>query len=304
MSSTLGIVVVGSVAFDSVETPKDRVDRVVGGSATYFSMAASYFSPVKLVAVVGEDFADSHRSIFRGRDIDLEGLETVEGGKTFFWHGRYGRDPNDTTALRTDLNVFENFRPRLNPSYRTSKCVFLANINPELQLEVLDQMSGRPYVGCDTHSLWITGKPAELQEVLRRINILFVNDVEARALSGENNIVRAAGIILDRGPSAVVIKKGEHGAFLFTKAFRFFAPAYPMSQVNDPTGAGDSFAGGFMGYLTGAGCMDESRLRRAMVYGTITASFTCESFSVERLSGISRTEIEVRFEELIDLVRI
>ena len=300
----MSIVVVGTVAFDSIETPSGRVERAIGGSATYFSLAASYFTPVKLVAVVGEDFGHHQRAILREKNVDLDGLVVVDGGKTFFWEGRYGVDPNDRETLVTELNVFERFRPELPASYRSSAWLFLGNIDPEIQIDVLDQIEGTPYVGCDTMNFWIQRKPNELESVLKRVDILFINDGEARELSGERNLVAAARAVLERGPRAVVIKKGEHGALLFTRDFRFFAPAYPLQEVVDPTGAGDSFAGGFMGYLARASSFDEAHLRRAMFYGTITASYACESFSVERLRNLSEKHISDRFSELIDLVRI
>lgn len=300
----MSVVVVGTVAFDSIETPSGRVERAIGGSATYFSLAASNFTPVRLVAVVGEDFGAEHRSILLERSVDLEGLIVARGGKTFFWAGRYGEDPNERETLCTDLNCFAEFRPELPPAYRSSKWLFLGNIDPDIQRSVLDQAEGHPFVGCDTMNFWIERKPGSLDSVLRRVDVIFVNDGEARQLTGRTNVVRAAQDILEMGPRAVVVKKGEHGAFLFTKEFRFFAPAYPLQEVLDPTGAGDSFAGGFMGYLAGTGALDERHLRRAMLYGTITASFACEAFSVERLRHVTEAHIATRFGELVDLVHI
>jgi sugar/nucleoside kinase (ribokinase family) len=300
----MSIVVVGTIAFDTIETPWGKADRVIGGSGTFFSLSAIHFTPVKLVAVVGSDFLSEHRMILEERGVDLEGLVVESGGKTFFWQARYGEDPNERETLCTELNVFERFRPELPPSYCSSRWLFLGNIDPDLQMNVLDQIEGRPFVGCDTMNYWINHKPEPLARLLRRIDILFVNDSEARQLSGRKNLVHAARDILAMGPRAIVIKKGEHGAFLFTKEFRFYAPAYPLSEVLDPTGAGDSFAGGFMGYLAGVESLDERHLRRAMIHGTITASYACESFSVERLRGLSDAHIATRFGELVDLVRI
>jgi len=300
----MSIVVVGTVAFDSIATPAGKVERAIGGSATYFSLAASYFTPVKLVAVVGEDFGRSHRAILQEKNVDLDGLVVVDGGKTFFWEGRYGADPNERETLATELNVFERFQPRLPASYRTSKWLFLGNIDPEIQIDVLDQIEGTPFVGADTMNFWITRKPNELESVLKRVDVLFINDGEARELSGERNLVAAAAAVLGRGPRAVVVKKGEHGAILFTREFRFFAPAYPLQEVVDPTGAGDSFAGGFMGYLARSASFDEAHLRRAMFYGTIMASYACEKFSVECLRNLSERHIADRMSELLDLVRI
>jgi len=300
----VGIVVVGSVAFDTIETPRGRVERAIGGSATYFSMAASFFAPVQLVAVAGEDFGDDYRAILESRDVDLEGLDLVPGGRTFFWQGRYGGDPNDRQTLKTDLNVFEGFQPTLPDGYRGTDWIFLGNIDPSIQLQVLDQATGKPFVGCDTMNFWIERKPDELRRLLGRVDILFINDEEARQLSGEQNLVHAGESVLKMGPKALVIKKGEHGALLMTGEFRFFAPAYPLRDVVDPTGAGDSFAGGFMGYLAGTSNMDEQHLRRAMLYGTATASFTCESFSVDRLKELTRDSISGRFEELVALIAV
>jgi sugar/nucleoside kinase (ribokinase family) len=300
----VSVVAVGSVAFDSIETPIGRVEKAIGGSATYFSLAASYFMPVNLVAVVGDDFTEDHRAILRDRRIDLSGLTVVKKGKTFFWHGRYGHDPNDRESIVTELNVFDGFRPSLPNTYRNAKWLFLGNIDPEIQLEVIDQMAGRPLVGCDTMNFWIERKPDKLLAVLRRVDVFFINDAEARQLSGNINLIGAARTILGMGPTAVVIKKGEHGAFLFTHNFRVFTPAYPLEEVVDPTGAGDSFAGGFIGYLAKAGGLHELNLRRAMYYGTVTASFTCESFSVGRLKSLTETDIQDRFKALVDLVHV
>jgi len=300
----LSIVAVGSVAFDSIETPIGKVERAIGGSATYFSLAASYFLPVNLVAVVGEDFSEDDRALLSERKIDLQGLTVVEGGKTFFWQGKYGQDPNDRETLVTELNVFEGFRPSLPAPYRKADWLFLGNIDPEIQLEVIGQVEGRPLVGCDTMNFWIERKPDKLLSVLREVDVFFINDAEARLLSGNINLVSAARTIIEMGPTAVVIKKGEHGAFLFTENFRVFTPAYPLEEVVDPTGAGDSFAGGFIGYLAKAGGLHELNLRRAMYYGTITASFTCESFSIGRLKSLTHEDIDDRFKALVDLVHV
>jgi sugar/nucleoside kinase (ribokinase family) len=300
----VSIVVVGSVAFDTIETPGGRVERAIGGSATYFSIAASYFVPVKLVAVAGEDFGDEYRNILKERDVDLDGLAIVKGGKTFFWEGRYGRDPNERQTVTTELNVFDGFRPVLPQQYRDAEWIFLGNIDPVIQSQVLDQATGNPRVGCDTMNFWIERKSDELRDVLRRVDILFINDEEARQLSGEINLVQAGQALLEMGPAAIVIKKGEHGAFLLTEEFRFVAPAYPLRDVVDPTGAGDSFAGGFMGYLAGTSKMDQPHLRRAMLYGTAAASFTCERYSVERLRELTRDAIADRFDELVAITSV
>ena len=300
----MSVVAVGSVAFDSIETPIGKVEKAIGGSAVYFSLAASYFMPVNLVGVVGEDFSDDHRAVLTERNIDLEGLSLVEGGKTFFWQGKYGHDPNDRETIITELNVFEGFKPSLPAAYKSAEWLFLGNIDPEIQLEVIGQVEGRPLVGCDTMNFWIERKPDKLLAVLRQVDVFFINDSEARLLSGKINLVSAARSILEMGPTAVVIKKGEHGAFLFTENFRVFTPAYPLEEVVDPTGAGDSFAGGFVGYLAKAGGLHELNLRRAMYYGTITASFTCESFSVGRLKSLTQEDLGGRFKALVDLVHV
>ncbi len=300
----MSIVVVGTVAFDSIEAPWGSTERAIGGSATYFSLAASHFTPVKLIAVVGEDFCAEHRAILEDGGVDLEGLATERGGKTFFWKGRYGEDPNDRENVVTDLNCFEHFSPRLAAPHRSTRWLFLANMDPDIQADILGQVEGKPFVGCDTQTFWIERKLESLRRVIGRVDALFVNDREARELSGRRNLMLAASEILKMGPKVLVLKKGEHGAFLFTKDFRFFAPAYPLSEVLDPTGAGDSFAGGFMGYLASAPVVDERHLRRAMIYGTITGSFACETFSVERLRGLTDEHISKRFGELVDLVKI
>ncbi len=300
----MSIVIVGSVAVDTIETPRGKVERAPGGSATYSSIIASFFCPVKLVGVVGDDFSGRHRDLLKSRNIDLGGLETVPGGKTFFWRGRYGIDPNERETLVTELNVFERFSPVLPESYRTTGYLFLGNIDPDLQLSVLDQVGHNACAGCDTMNFWIENKPDSLAALLSRIDILFVNDGEARQLTGESNAIKAARSILAMGPGAVVIKKGEHGAMLMTESFRFVTPAYPLEEVVDPTGAGDSFAGGFMGCLAAAGNIGESTLKRAMVYGTVSASFTCEDFSVDRLEKLEFDDIKRRFNELLDMILV
>ncbi|MCK4537810.1 MAG: sugar kinase [Candidatus Krumholzibacteria bacterium] len=300
----MSIVIVGSVAFDTIETPQERVERAIGGSATYSSMIASLFCPVKLVGVVGEDFRAEHRAVLEAKGIDLEGLETVEGGKTFFWEGRYGADPNERDTLVTELNVFETFKPVLPESWRGSGFLFLGNIDPDLQIDVLDQMKEGTVSGCDTMNFWIEGKPESLRRLLSKVDILFVNDGEARQISGESNLLHAGKAILEMGPSVVVIKKGEHGAMLMTGDMKFITPAFPLESVMDPTGAGDTFAGGFMACLAAAGKVDSESLKRAMVYGTVSASFTCEQFSVERLKNLSSDDIKKRFNELMAMVRV
>lgn len=290
----MSILAVGSVAFDTVETPFGRAERVLGGSASFFSVAASFFTPVNLVAVVGSDFGEAQLQAFRGRNIDLEGLER-QSGATFHWQGRYSYDLNARDTICTDLNVFESFKPRIPERYRQSSHVFLGNIDPLLQRQVLEQVERPRLVACDTMNFWISGKPAELRETLRRVDVLLLNDSEARELSGEWNVVKAARAIRAMGPRTLVIKKGEHGVLMFSEAGSFAAPAYPLEQVFDPTGAGDTFGGGFLGYLAAHEGHSESTLRRAIVMGSTLASFCVEGFSLDRLLTLTRAEIDDRF---------
>ena len=277
-----------------LETPFGKAERVLGGSASFFSVAASFFVPVNLVGVVGTDFGDKERGAFVGRDIDLTGLETVEG-KTFHWGGKYSFDLNSRDTLFTDLNVFEFFKPKIPAAYRQSKQVFLGNIDPVLQRGVLDQVEKPDLVACDTMNFWISGQPEELKKTLARVDVLLINDAEARQLSGEWNLVKAARAIRAMGPKTLVVKKGEHGVVMFTEAGAFAAPAYPLEDVFDPTGAGDTFAGGFLGYLAGAQHRDDETLRRAVVMGSTLASFNVEAFSLDRLLTLTRKEIDERF---------
>ena len=290
----MSILVVGSVAYDTVETPFGKAERVLGGSASFFSVAASFFVPVNLVGVVGRDFGEAQLAAFKGRPIDLEGLETMDG-ETFHWQGKYSYDLNSRETICTDLNVFEFFKPKIPARYRASEYVFLGNIDPVLQLGVLDQVDHPQVVACDTMNFWIEGKAEELRKTLARVQILLVNDAEARQLSGEWNIVKAARAIRAMGPRTLIIKKGEHGVLMFSDEGSFAAPAYPLEDVFDPTGAGDSFAGGFVGYLASAGGMGEEALRRAVIMGSTLASFTVEAFSLDRLLKLTRSEIDDRF---------
>jgi sugar/nucleoside kinase (ribokinase family) len=290
----MSLLVVGSVAFDGIETPHGRVDRTLGGAASYFALAASHFTPVRLVGIVGEDFTAKDEAVFRGRRIDLKGLEHAPG-KTFFWAGRYSQNMNERTTLVTELNVFASFNPTLPAEYRDSSAIFLANIDPTLQRSVLKQVRGKPKViGLDTMNYWIERTPAELRETLKHAQILMINDDETRQLTGEHNLLQAARAVFKLGPKTLVIKRGEHGALMVHKDFIFSVPGYPLEEVLDPTGAGDSFAGGFMGYLAGAGRVNEQTLRRAMVYGSVLGSFTVERFGVERLTKLKRVEITAR----------
>jgi sugar/nucleoside kinase (ribokinase family) len=290
----MSILVVGSVAFDSVETPFGKAEKVLGGSASFFSVAASFFVPVNLVGVVGKDFGEKERAAFAGRDIDLTGLEEADG-LTFHWGGKYSFDLNSRDTLFTDLNVFQAFKPKIPAAYRASRQVFLGNIDPELQRDVLDQVEKPDLVACDTMNFWISGRLEELKKTLARVDALLINDAEARQLSGEWNLVKAARAIRGMGPKTLVLKKGEHGVIMFTDQGAFAAPAYPLEEVFDPTGAGDTFAGGFLGYLAGAPARDEATLRRAVVMGSTLASFCVEAFSLDRLLRLTRAEIDERF---------
>lgn len=290
----MSVLVVGSVAFDSVKTPFGQVDDVLGGSGTYFSTSASFFTDVKLVAVVGEDFPAEHLQFLGSRNIDLEGLQTAPG-KTFRWKGRYDYDLNEAHTLETHLNVFESFSPELPAGYRDAEYVFLANIDPELQLEVLKQVERPKLVACDTMNFWIDGKRDALLQTLRHVDTLVINEGETRQLAGEPNLVKAARAILAMGPKTLVVKRGEYGVIMFTEHSVFSAPAYPLESVFDPTGAGDTFAGGFVGYLVATRNLSESNIRKAIVFGSVMASFTVEDFSLNRLKALEYREIEERF---------
>jgi len=290
----MSLLVVGSVAFDTVETPFGKRERTLGGSATYFSTSASFFSPVELVAVVGEDFDAEHVSFLEGRGVGLSGL-TRAPGRTFHWTGNYGLDLNNAQTLDTQLNVFETFSPDLSPAHRQARVVFLGNIDPDLQVRVLDQVEAPRVVGADTMNFWIHGKRDALLKVLRRVGVLFVNDAEARLLAGEHNIVKAARAIMAMGPQRLVIKRGEYGALLFDGDQVFSAPALPLDELFDPTGAGDSFAGGFMGYVSRTGELDPRTFREAVIVGSVMASFAVERFSVDRFRSLTPSEVAERY---------
>jgi len=290
----VALLVVGSVAFDALESPYGKVDRALGGAATYFAVAASFFTPVNLVGIVGDDFTAKDAEIFHGRRIDTEGLERA-AGKTFFWAGKYSENLNERVTLATELNVFADFKPKLPEKYRNSNYVFLANIAPGLQRDVLRQVKGRPKLAAlDTMNYWISGSNSDLKETLKHVDLLMINDSETRELSNEHNLLRAAKHIFKLGPSTLVVKRGEYGAMLVDKRGVFCVPAFPLEEPHDPTGAGDSFAGGFMGYLAGAGKVDDASLRRAMVYGSVLGSFTVEKFGLDRLRKLKRSEIHGR----------
>jgi sugar/nucleoside kinase (ribokinase family) len=296
----MSILVVGSVAFDTIETPHGRADEVLGGSAAYFAVAASYFAPVKLVAVVGDDFPAHERAFLASRDIDLTGL-TVGKGRTFRWTGRYHEDMNVRDTLALQLNVFSDFSPVLPDGFRDAPFVFLANINPGLQAGVLDQLARPQLIACDTISHWIEGARPELEALLKKVDMFVINDEEARLLSGERNVVRAARKILEMGPRTLLIKRGEYGVLLFSPNSIFAVPAYPLEEVFDPTGAGDSFAGGFLGYLAHVNDLSEASLRKAIVYGSVVASFVVEDFSLRRLRTLTRDDIERRYRQFVSL---
>jgi sugar/nucleoside kinase (ribokinase family) len=297
----VSVLVVGSVALDSVETPFGKADNVLGGSATFFAASASHFAPVQVVGVVGSDFPVEQLEPLRARGVDLGGLEHAEG-ESFRWRGRYRHDLNTAETLETRLGVFSHFRPKIPPQFRNAPFVFLGNIDPRLQLDVLKQVEKPRLVACDTMNFWIESRRADLLALLPHVDILTVNDAEARQLTEEVNLLKAARWIMARGPKHVVIKKGENGAFMFSPHTVFFAPAYPLEEVFDPTGAGDSFAGGFIGYLARSGDLGEDSLKRAVVYGSAMGSFAVERFSIGRMLEIKMTDIYQRVEQIRQLV--
>jgi len=290
----MSILVVGSVALDSVETPFGTRDRVLGGSATYFATSASFFTEVNLVAVVGEDFPEEHTRFLASRNIDLSGLSRVPG-KTFHWKGRYGYDLNEAQTLETHLNVFESFKPVIPAAYADADYLILANIDPELQMEVLNQVKKPKVIACDTMNFWISSKPQALKEVISRVDFLIINEGEARQLSGEANLIRAAKAIIGMGVRNLIVKRGEHGVLMFNGSSVFAAPAFPLEEIFDPTGAGDTFAGGFMGYLANTGNLSEEGVRQAVIFGSVMASFNVEAFSLDRLKSLTYREIEARY---------
>lgn len=296
----MSLLVVGSVAFDSVETPFGKAEEVLGGSATYFSTAASFFTDVKLVAVVGEDFPGEHVDFLKSREIDVNGLQRASG-KTFRWKGRYDFDLNQAHTLDTQLNVFASFKPQIPEMYKDAEYVFLANIDPVLQLEVLRQVKKPKLVACDTMNFWIEGKLNELKETLKHVDILTINEGEARELSKEANLVKAAKTILSFGPKTLIVKRGEYGSLMFSDKGIFAAPAYPLESVFDPTGAGDSFAGGFMGYLSNTGDLGDGNIRQAIIFGSAMASFNVEEFSLNRMKTLTYGEIEQRYKSFKSL---
>jgi sugar/nucleoside kinase (ribokinase family) len=297
----MSLVIVGSLAFDTIETPHARRERIIGGSCSFASLAASYFTSPQVVAVIGDDFPQDFIALLDQRGVDTRGVDRI-AGKTFHWEGRYGDDPNQRTTIRTELNVFQDFKPRLLPDYAKADIVFLGNIDPDLQEEIRQQACSPRLVAMDTINLWIDTKAESLVRVLRKVDVFFANDEEVKLIAGESNLIKAGRKLLSMGPSLVVIKKGEHGALLLGEQFMFGVMAYPSESVVDPTGAGDSFAGAFLGYLDRVGSFQPQDFRRAAAYGSVMASFSIEDFSVERLKNISAEEIESRFQELKQLV--
>ncbi|MDZ4708249.1 MAG: PfkB family carbohydrate kinase [Saprospiraceae bacterium] len=301
----MSILVIGTVAFDSLETPYGKAERVIGGSGTYISWAASYFyQPIFLQSIVGEDFPESEIDALENRGVITSGLEIVEGKKSFFWAGRYHENMNSRDTLITELNVLADFDPKLPEDYKQCKYIMLGNLTPEIQLNVLNQLTQKPkLVVLDTMNFWMDIALDGLKEVIKKADVLTLNDEEARQLSGEFSLVKAARVIHKMGPKYLIIKKGEHGALLFSEGHIFFAPALPLSQVFDPTGAGDTFAGGFIGYLAKTGDLSFENMKRAVIFGSAMASFCVESFSIDRMKNLDMVQINDRVKEFIELVR-
>jgi sugar/nucleoside kinase (ribokinase family) len=300
MESGMNILVVGSIAYDSVKTPFGEVKEALGGSATYFAAAASFFAPVKTIAALGQDFSTVDLQFLAERGVDLSGLQAMEG-KTFRWSAVYSDDMNDRQTICTELNVFEQFQPELSMEDRRTPFIFLANIDPDLQARILDQVHDTRLIMSNTIHLWIHEKRDRFVDTLNRVDVLMINDSEAKILADETNVIKAGRTILSFGPRVVLITKGEHGVLMITRESTFAIPAYPKEEVHDPTGAGDSFAGGFMGYVAQNGNLTEATFRRAAVYGSILSSFTIESFSIERLKHLTRDQIEARYKEFLHL---
>ena len=300
----MGLLVVGSIALDTVETPFDKVENALGGSSVYISLSAGYFTaPVELVGVVGDDFSEEHIKMLEDHNVGLDGLQIIEGGKTFRWGGKYHFDLNVRDTLFTDLNVFQDFDPVIPDKLKKCEYVLLGNIDPALQLKVLNQLTNPKFIVCDTMNLWIDIKKEELLKVLKKVHVLIINDSEARQLAEDPNLIRAANKIRAMGPEYLIIKKGEHGALLFDQENIFSAPAYPMTDIFDPTGAGDSFAGGFTGYLHQTRDLGFENLKRAVIFGSATASFCVEKFSTRGLENLSTLEIRDRYNEFKELSR-
>lgn len=299
------ILVVGSVALDSVYTEHGKALEALGGSATYFSLASRLFAPTRLVGVVGEDFPAEHRKLLLSHQVGIEGLEIVKGGKTFRWTGKYTNDFRDRESLQTDLNVFEEFKPRLTDAMKDAPYVLLANIDPDLQLDVLNQMNKPKIVGCDTMDLWIKTKRPELRELFKKVNVLFINEDEARLFTKKWNLVAAARVLAESGPEVVVIKKGEYGSMFYSGGKYFNLGAVPVENVVDPTGAGDTFAGGFLGSLTQEkDPWSLDAMKRAMIHGTVLASFTVQEFSTGKLAAMDRATLDAAVQDFLDAMRL
>ncbi len=300
----MGILIVGTITLDTVQTPTEKVEDVLGGSGTYAAVAASFFgNPVRLIGVVGADFPSTYTDFLQTRGIDLEGVTRVQDGKSFRWGGKYTDDLNVRDTLFTELNIVADFNPVLPDTYKDTSYLFLANDPPQLQLSIIEQVSNPKLVVSDTMDFWINEQREALEKTIERVDILILNDSEAKLLTGESNLLHAARAILRYGPKRVIIKKGEHGAISITETSFFSAPAYPLTEVTDPTGAGDSFAGGFMGYLASVDDISEGSIRKAMMYGTVVASFNIEDFSINRQKSVQFSEIEARYQKLQDAVQ-
>ncbi len=300
----MSLLVVGSIALDTIETPTGKVENALGGSSTYISIASSYFqNEVHLIGVVGEDFPQEHINLLKNHNIDISGLEIVKGGKTFRWGGKYHTDMNQRDTLFTELGVFEQFDPKIPEKERKDKFVVLGNIHPALQNHVLTQLDSPELIVCDTMNLWIETAYDELIEVIKKVDVLIINDSEARLITKENNLIKSAKIIMGMGPKHLIIKKGEHGALLFGEDKIFAAAAYPLESISDPTGAGDTFAGGFTGYLSRSGDLSFDNMKRAVIYGSAVASFCVEEYSTKKIENLTKEEIQKRFKEFHEITR-
>jgi len=298
------ITVVGSVALDTITTPQGRREEILGGSGTYFSISASFFTTVNLVATVGEDFPSKHKALLASFGTDLKGLETKKG-KTFRWEGSYMKDLNCAETINTQLNVFAEFKPKIPKEYMDSNILFLANIDPDLQLFILKDFNDQTIVGCDSMNYWIENKAASLKKLMQKVSFMFLNDAEAKLLSGESNIIKAGKYLLSLGPKFAIIKRGEYGAILFAgDTVSFLTPAFLLENAYDPTGAGDTFAGGFMGYLSKVSKIDDKSVKNALLYGSVMASFAVESFSIDRFQGLKKEEIDLRLDKFKSLTRV
>ncbi len=297
----MSLVIIGSLAFDTIETPLARKEKIVGGSGTYCALAASYFTHPKIVGVVGDDFPQEMMSYFEKRGVDVAGVK-IEKGKTFHWEGRYDSNLNQRKTIKTELNVFKNFKPVLPPDYRQADIIFLGNVDPDQQEAIVAQAKRPKLVAMDTINLWIKNKPTSLWKVLEKVDVFFANDEEIKMLTDEMNLIKAGKKILSRGPSFIIMKKGEHGALVLGENFIFGALAYPCEKVVDPTGAGDCFAGGFLGYLDKINSYDKASIRKATIYGSVIASFVIEDFGIERLKKLSASEIKKRYQKFKKLV--